>query len=382
MLRAAVITVAVLFLVGLQASSGAEDLEKTRQDLQQLQQQIRTTSQQLTAKKKAARKLVNNLHAGEKTLRKSRAQLRKALETMKNLQGKISSQQEAVALARRQQATLEDRVKERLRVLYKGGDTQLVKVLFSAQTPAAMAEDYHYLQRMVRHDRQLLEEYRLQVQNTRKELQQLAALKTRQQQALNERKNRESDLLQAQKDRRKLLAKVRQDEEALAVLLHELEERAARLTELVRRLKEDKTSSRGHGTRFSRQRGRLAWPVRGPVRVGFGTGRHPELGTRYDSHGIEIGVKGTKPIHSVWDGAVIFAKPFRGYGNLLIIDHGDGYYTLYAQASRLLRKVGDRVERGETIAMSGFDGADVVYFEIRKGGTPLDPLRWLARQRR
>lgn len=82
-------------------------------------------------------------------------------------------------------------------------------------------------------------------------------------------------------------------------------------------------------------------------------------------------------MRAVAAGKVAFSKPFRGFGNLLILDHGDGYYTLYAQASQLLHKVGDVVAAGDKVALSGFGGNDTVYFEIRQRGTPLDPLQWL-----
>ncbi|ORJ62902.1 hypothetical protein B5V00_02260 [Geothermobacter hydrogeniphilus] len=374
----------LLLLLFFSASvSGGEKLDDTRRDLQQLQQRIKTTNRQLAAKQAAARKLVSRLHRGDAQLRAARQHLQQARRQLALLTEKVADQQTAVNKARKNQRALEGQVRERLRVLYKGGDIRLVKVLFSARSPAAMAEEYHFLQRMVRHDRQLLEDYRRQVRLTETELKRLAELQRDQQRALAARREREKKLRQAQRNRQQLLARVRHDEEALAVLLHELEEKAARLSALVKKLEQDTVvTSAGKKTGFAGQRGRLPWPVRGPVRIGFGTGRHPELGTRYDSHGIEIGINGETPIKAVWDGSVIFAKPFRGYGNLLIIDHGDGYYSLYAQASRLLRKAGDRVERGEAIAVSGFEGSDVVYFEIRKGGTPQDPLRWLTRRHR
>jgi septal ring factor EnvC (AmiA/AmiB activator) len=114
------------------------------------------------------------------------------------------------------------------------------------------------------------------------------------------------------------------------------------------------------------------------VKVGFGTGRHAELGTLYESHGIEISASNDQPISAVWQGNVVFANWFKGYGNLLIVDHGSSYYTLYAQASRLAKKVGDLVQKGEIVAFSGFEGNDAVYFEIRRRGTPLDPADWLG----
>jgi septal ring factor EnvC (AmiA/AmiB activator) len=360
-----------------------EELDRTRRDLEQVRQQIESTSAELKDKKEAARKLARQLSQVDRDLRQARKKLDAARQTLVSLDQELTTQKKVVAEATSQSQDLESQVRKRLIVLYQGGETQLVKVLFSAQSPAAMAEDYDFFQRMVRKDRELLAEYRQLLDNTRQELARLDQLQSRHQETLTLRKQQESSLNGARQEKKKLLVRIRQDEEALAVLLYELEEKAARLTGLVSQLKETRsTTSSGHGTRFTKQQGSLSWPVTGPVRIGFGTGRHPELGTRYESHGIEIGVNGEVPIHAVWDGHVIFANPFRGYGNLLIIDHGEGYYSLYAQASRLTRSVGDRIERGEEIAVSGFEGAETVYFEIRKGGTPLDPMRWLAKKSR
>ncbi len=75
---------------------------------------------------------------------------------------------------------------------------------------------------------------------------------------------------------------------------------------------------------------------------------------------------------------MIFANWFKGYGNLLIIDHGDSYYSLYAQAASLAKHVGEAVATGEVVALAGYEGARRFYFEIRHSGTPLDPESWLA----
>jgi septal ring factor EnvC (AmiA/AmiB activator) len=74
---------------------------------------------------------------------------------------------------------------------------------------------------------------------------------------------------------------------------------------------------------------------------------------------------------------VIFANNLRGYGKLLIIDHGSKYYTLYAHIARFAKQLGDSVAAAEVIAYSGYEGRDAVYFEIRQGGKPLDPAGWL-----
>jgi septal ring factor EnvC (AmiA/AmiB activator) len=81
---------------------------------------------------------------------------------------------------------------------------------------------------------------------------------------------------------------------------------------------------------------------------------------------------------AVWKGRVLYASPLKGFGNLMIIDHGDKYYSLYAHAASFTRKTGDLVGAGDVIAFSGHEGRDALYFEIRHRGEPVDPLPWLA----
>jgi len=159
--------------------------------------------------------------------------------------------------------------------------------------------------------------------------------------------------------------------------LADLQGRAKRIDGLIRNFETTRNREpAASGTLFSGQKGRLSWPVNGRVRIPFGNSRHPDLGTPYQSHGIEIEVSGDLPVKSVWSGKVVFANAFKGYNNLLIVDHGDGYYTLYAQTASLTCKVGDKINQGQIVAQT--DGnAGRFYFEIRKGGTPLDPKKWL-----
>ena len=83
-------------------------------------------------------------------------------------------------------------------------------------------------------------------------------------------------------------------------------------------------------------------------------------------------------MHAAAPGKVIFANSLRGYGNLMIIDHGSKYYTLYAHVARFTKQLGDAIAKNEVIAYSGYEGRDAVYFEIRQGGKPIDPTDWLT----
>jgi septal ring factor EnvC (AmiA/AmiB activator) len=127
------------------------------------------------------------------------------------------------------------------------------------------------------------------------------------------------------------------------------------------------------------QVGGLGWPLSGALLTGYG-------GTMPDgrgSQGLLIAANAGAPIKAVADGTVVYAEWMTGYGLLLIVDHGNGYMSLYAHNESLLRDAGDRVKRGDALAKvgtSGGQGTPALYFELRRNGQPVDPSSWLQRR--
>jgi septal ring factor EnvC (AmiA/AmiB activator) len=125
--------------------------------------------------------------------------------------------------------------------------------------------------------------------------------------------------------------------------------------------------------------GGVSWPVAGNLLAAFG-GRLPD-GRRSD--GVLIAASAGTTVKAVADGTVVFADWMTGYGNILIIDHGNGYMSLYAHNDGLLRDAGDPVRRGDAVATVGTSGgqdAPALYFELRRNGSPVNPSGWLSRQ--
>jgi septal ring factor EnvC (AmiA/AmiB activator) len=127
-------------------------------------------------------------------------------------------------------------------------------------------------------------------------------------------------------------------------------------------------------------RGRLAWPAEGKVVAEFGTQVHPRFGTKTFRNGIDIEVAEGTNIVVVYPGHVMYTGWFRGYGNLIIVDHGNDYYTLYAHAADIRVAEGDDVKQGQIIGTVGDTGSlqgPRLYFEVRHQGKPQDPEQWL-----
>jgi len=362
------------------AVAAGNDLDANRRELGTLQQQIEQTLGVLRSKRAAAGNLAADLERLEQTLEQLRELTRRSARELAELDRQLTSREAELEELRRELAATERQLEKRLVALYKGGQDGVARVLLSAAgTPAELAERYVFLARIVRRDRQLMAAYRQQTVAAEQALLDLQRLRERQAAAAAQRRAEQAALQAAGRAKQQLLADLRKDEKQLAAALDEMRAKAARLAALVKKLESARTQPyTGSGVGFAAQKGRLPWPVTGKVRIPFGSTRHPDLGTLIESNGLEIAVPPQAPVMAVWKGRVLYASPLKGFGNLMIIDHGDKYYSLYAHAARFAGKPGDLVNAGDVIAWSGHEGRDAVYFEIRHRGAPVDPLPWLA----
>ncbi len=133
---------------------------------------------------------------------------------------------------------------------------------------------------------------------------------------------------------------------------------------------------------FSRQKGRLMPPVAGKIISRFGITQSGDYKSFTFQSGIDIRAEQGEPVRSVFRGNVIFAEWLKGYGNMVIINHGENYYTLYAHLQEMFKKKGDSVDAGEVIATLGDTGSlkgVCLHFELRHHGKPVDPLKWLKK---
>jgi septal ring factor EnvC (AmiA/AmiB activator) len=370
---------AVLLWCG-SAAGAADDLAANRRELTALQQQIDATLGDLRSKRAAAGDLAADLEKLDQSLEQLRTLTRRSERDLKELDRQLIARQAELEQLRRRLAETERQLKQRLVALYKSGQVGVARAfLSSAGTPLELAEKYAFLSRIVRHDRQLMADFRQQTAAAELAVVELQQLRERQAALAAQQRAEQAALNAAGQAKQRLLADLRADEVRLAAALKELRAKAARLSELVKKLETAKVQPyTGKSTEFTAQKGRLPWPVAGTVRIGYGSTRHPDLGTLIESNGLEIAVPPQTQVKAVWAGRVLYASPLKGFGNLMVIDHGDKYYSLYAHADRFTRKVGELVKAEDVVALSGHEGRDAIYFEIRHRGTPVDPRAWLA----
>ncbi|MBI3931872.1 MAG: peptidoglycan DD-metalloendopeptidase family protein [Acidobacteria bacterium] len=265
----------------------------------------------------------------------------------------------------------------RARALYKLGELSYLRLLLSVERPSDFFRGYRYVTALARRDNQRMAAFRgdlAALATTR------AELETRTQEALALRAGLERARRNLEADRKRkteLLTQIVGKKETHAAYLQELEEAEAKLRQLLLGLAEGEVA-----VPIAAFRGTLAWPAAGRVRVPFGRRKHPKFDTYTVQNGMEIEAPSDAPVAAVHEGTVVFADRFRGYGLMVVLDHGGKHHSLYAHLGETTVKPGRRVLAGETVGtvgVAGLEGGPGLYFEMRFQGRPEDPGDWLKR---
>jgi len=370
----------LLAAVALPAPAAGQD-----GDLERVREAIEESRERVATYEREERGLLEALEAIER----SEALLRREAERARR---SAREAREALARAEADAEEIEARLAEleramavRANALYRAGELGAVRLVFSAGDLRGFFRRVQTLRRLLRHDTELLASHREQSRA-------LAAARTRASQAdaaasaaerALARRTRE---LAAERERKRVLvARMRQSRTRERRALAELEVAARALEETV--------AAWGGGTAapaaaapagpgFAALEGRLPTPLEeGRLRGGFGRVVDPESRTATFRKGVTWAAPRGEPVHAVAAGRVRFAGPFRGYGNTVIVDHGDDYFTVSAHLARIDVERGAPVAAGDALGAVGESGSlsgPKLYFEVRRGGRALDPEAWLA----
>ena len=265
----------------------------------------------------------------------------------------------------------------RARSLYKLGELSYLRLLLSVDRPSDIFRGYRFVTALARRDNERIAAFRADLQTLATVRQDLET-KTREAVALRE--SREKARRSQDADRRRktaLLTEIVERKETHAAYLQELQEAEARLTDLLNGLSEGDVA-----VPVAAFKGALPWPTEGRVRSTFGRHKHPKFDTYTVQNGIEIEAPADAPVAAVHEGEVVFAERFKGYGLMVVVDHGGKHHSLYAHLGEARVQTGQKVAAGEvlgTVGSTTLEGPGL-YFEMRFQGRPEDPLEWLRPQ--
>lgn len=385
----------LIFLLILFELSAIADVQD---DLKGINKQIREKQKLLKQTRKAETKVTTELVQIDRSLHEKETALVHLSNELRVVETGLTTTQGQIQLLVTELGRRKEQISKRVASLYKAGEMGNLRIFFSSGSVPEMLENRRYMQAVLGHDRTLFQEYQeklAQLQTMKSSLEREASKKEKLTEKIRAKKNE----IEEEKSKKSAhLSQIRKDKKTYQVSLQELQANARRLQSMVERLeaksrksytlKNDKkpvisgnypqppVSDKGFGS----QRGRLSLPVSGEVVSRFGKHKHQEFNSFTFNNGISIAAAMNADVRAVYDGEVIFADKFKGYGNMLIIDHGGGYFTLYAHNARINKRVGATVRKNETVAQVGdtdsTHGAQL-YFEIRYQGKPVDPSPWL-----
>ncbi len=390
--------------------AAATQVDATQSELQALRARLQNLQQAYQAAQENKQEVSDNLRKSERAISQSARQLREmeshlqmATHELENVQARAQATEVRI---HEQQA----RLGNALNATYQHGQVDALKLLLNGANPNQSARDLHYLASLTRAQRALIDTLRADLTQL-KSLQQAAADKTQTLTKIQaQRQSEQQKLLADKRERQQVLQKLSTQIQQQGREIATLKRDQARLTTLVERLaramarphkvKPRSTQSRNKpepaltqrepiavntetpepyeaGKSFAALKGLLHLPVQGELMNRFGAPRE-EGGVTWK--GLFIRAASGAAVKAIAAGQVVFSDWLRGFGNLIIVDHGEGYMSLYSNNESLYKQVGDAVRPGDALASVGNSGGQTesgLYFEMRHKSRPFNPLSWI-----
>ena len=268
--------------------------------------------------------------------------------------------------------------------LYKFGRVDFFQFLLQARDIESYAAESKHLTLLARHQENVLEAFLRSLEELRAAESALESKERDLAELVRAASLKKQELDSEARKSAALVRDIRRNRETFKQALDELAASAGELQKLMDKILSQEWVLPETYVPLNERRGRLPWPLEGKVITAYGLERHPEFQTTVLNKGIEISPRRDRSlILAVHTGKVVYADYFAGYGNVLIIDHGLTYYSLYGHCAEFLAAVGDMVKAGQPVAVVGDTGSlkgECLYFEIRQKTRALDPLQWLRRR--
>ncbi|HKB08044.1 MAG TPA: peptidoglycan DD-metalloendopeptidase family protein [Candidatus Polarisedimenticolia bacterium] len=374
---------------GAEARAGAPDdagqktaarRQEEEERLQKVRDEIEALRQRLLEGESSAGSVLDSME--ELDLRM--ALLRRESESLRGdmrltADGERSARREADSIEARLEKS-EAGLRDYLRETYKIGPTRYLRVVTAASSPTQVAAGYRAIEAMNLGEAERIEAYRADRDKLEAVLAELQARRERLQSLQVSLEDKTRELREVREQKGAVLSGLQREQTSQRALLADLIRVEGEIRALLERLAQPGPAEPVPSLGFSRYRGTLDWPAKGRLSVPFGNVRHPRFSTEVPHPGVDIAASPGQDVRAVFNGRVIFSDWFKGYGQMVVIDHGDSYLSIYGHVDERLVQAGQEVDRGEVIARSGQGGSfdePGLYFEIRHDGKPEDPARWL-----
>ncbi len=384
----AILTVIFIFaLILSEHRTLAQGQESVISDVERRIEQINQQLSQLRSRLKEEEKRENSLLSSLEKIRLNKKVLQNEIESLNLRRVVVNRQLNNLKIKTAEtEKTLQkekEAVEKTLVTLYRYGRLDFMHFFLRTGNLETFLRESKNLTFLARYQGEAINRYLKtlnEIQTLEKELQEKM---TEAESLLQQARANQTRLSEEENRNQKLLAEIKKNKSTYQQMMSELQESQEQLQNLLKRLQSQEISLPSPFIPLYERKGKLPWPINGRVITRFGKEKHPRFNTVTINNGVEIVPGRERNIKAVHGGRVVFADYFQGYGNLIILDHGLSYYTLYGHCASFLVKIGDLVRAGQDIAVVGDSDSlkgECLYFEIRHKARPVDPLQWLKRR--
>lgn len=360
-------------------SDRKHDLEKTKKKLESQKQQLET----LKGKENSIVDKINQIDQKKSQLQGQKGSLQKNIKT---LDSEIDKTALSIEQRKKNIEINKNSIARQLRQMYLYGEMNYMKIFLASTSYDDMSQKQFLVKRWVDHGRKKINLFQDEAKNLSLEKQGLEDKKSRKSKDLGELESTEQKILDEKRSKKKLLSMVKNQKEYYQKSIEELEQASKNLESMILQFKSKKSKKKNDSapsdSRFSQMKGRLLLPVSGTIEKKYGPYQDPKLHVSLYQKGVDIRAKEGTEISAVFDGKVVYADWFSGYGKVVILDHDDGYFTLYAHLNEISVKMNQQVTIGDGIGTVGDTESmkgDYLYFELRERGVTVNPLPWFDR---
>ncbi|MGH7739408.1 MAG: murein hydrolase activator EnvC family protein [bacterium] len=397
---AAIAGAVLLLLVGtsplrVQAAANAGKIQKkilkNKKNLGEIERKLAEEKRRQTRDAQREKDVLNRLQQADRVLTRLKREKQANQSDLAQTQSETRRLHRQVEAGRSQLEQSRDQLRKRLRDLYRMSfQKPFLNGWLDSSNDGDLARKMKFEMLLAQSNEKLLDQTQRQNDELLQSSGQLDAQERRKERIVNALGSQEKTYDRQQRNRNRFLVSIRREQSLRKQTIQELGQAAtdlkSKVAVLLKQSEEAKKKpsyvSAGQG--LAVVRGRIPWPVSGTIVSFFGPHHNREFNATIVNTGIQIQAPAGTPFKAVAAGTVRYADWFKGYGKLVILDHGRGYYSLYAQASELSVSVGQVVAEGQPLGLVGDTGsllgASSLYFEIRKNGEPQDPVRWLKRR--
>ncbi len=371
-------------LLGLIFNFRASDLcaaqtDRIERDLIRKQKELKKIEKELYQKKVKEKEIGRKEASIHKRLQSVTAELHKKESELKKMKakarwirGRLEQTRAKIAMLNREMEQTKEKLISRLKALYKMKRIPSEIFLSVSESYSELSKMDKYLRVIIDSDARLVDTYRHQVRLREEYEEELIQDESQWLHSISKVEEKKGEIQKVRRENRALLRTIQTQREGYQKDIGKLEDKAKQFQTLIDQLQQRKHRLAYKGPRDKIIRGRLPSPVQGRVIRVF-----KEQG----QNGVEIKAPVGTEIRAVLPGRILFADWFKGFGNVVIIDHGSSIFTVSAHCSQLLKKAGENVSQGETIARVGREDSSKdsgLYFEIRLRGKPQDPMEWIS----